>query len=296
MNIKSSNPKYYSSLNTVRNFIIILVFVSALLAVLHYYLADLKFGGVYWFNLDKERNLPTWFSGMLFFLVGCVALGAFYWEKKNNEIHNLLFRIPQLWLGVALIGFAMSLDEMTILHENLFWKDIRQVSSNLHGSMIYVTQWQVLYAPVIVFTFGYFAVFFTNRFGASRRAIVSAFAGITVWMIALLLEGTRQTFKNAGSELYSLQTLVEEFFEMFGAILLLYSIINYTIDIAFDLNDSRKENLSRATKLLSKKGVFALGIILIVLTLSGTIIYNFAEEQFVQDAPIPKLFQKVLNK
>jgi MFS family permease len=295
MNFKS-NPKYYTAHNTVKNFIIILVIVSAFLAILHYYLADIKIGGVYWFNLDKERNLPTWFSGMLFFLVGCVAMAAFYWERKNNEVHNLLFKMPQLWLGVALIGFAMSLDEMTILHENLFWKDIRNVSSKLDGSMMYVTQWQVLYAPVIVITFGYFGVFFTNRFGASRRAIISAFTGMAIWMIALLLEGTRQTFKNAGAELYSLQTLVEEYFEMFGAILLLYSIINYTIDIAFDLNDNRKEKLSRATKLLSKKGVYALGIILIVITISVTIIYNFAQEQFVQDAPIPKLFQKVLNK
>jgi len=293
---ENTNSKYQSALELGKHFLIILIIEAGLLAVLHYYFSDFRAGGIYWFNLDKERNLPTWFSGMLFFLFGCSGLSAYYWEKKQNEDNINLFRLPELWLGIAFIGFAMSLDEITILHENLFWKEVRNVSSKMDDSMKYVTQWQVLFAPVILLILGYFGLFFINRFTASRRAIYNAFAGISTWIFALLLEGIRQTFINSGSQLYSLQVLLEEFFEMLGAILLLYSIANYTIDIALDLNEKRKAKLSHTLRLLNKKSAFALGIIIVVLGLSGGIIYHFAKQQSVQEAPVPHLFKEAVDK
>ena len=292
----SNSSKYYSVLETTKSLIIILITIVALLGLFHYAFADLKTGGVYWFNLDKERNLPTWFSGMLFFFFGCSAIAAFFWEKKQNQNNSSLFRLPVLWLGVAMVGFAMSLDEITILHENLFWKEVRNTSSQMNDSMKYVTQWQIVFAPAIFLILGYFGLFFINRFGSSKRALLGAFSGIGLWIIALLLEGIRQTFINAGADLYSLQVLFEEMLEMTGAILLLYSIVMYTTDIALDLNESRIKKLSRATKLLTRKSAFALGIIFITLVLSGGVIYHFAKEQSRQKAPVPTLFKKAIDK
>ena len=50
-------------------------------------LGDVKAGGVYWFDLDKERNLSTWFSGVLFFLFGC-CWGSF--------LNVCIYRLPAM--------------------------------------------------------------------------------------------------------------------------------------------------------------------------------------------------------
>ena len=47
-----------------------LLFASILLATLHVFFAEVEAGGVYWFHLDRERNLPTWFSSLVFALTG----------------------------------------------------------------------------------------------------------------------------------------------------------------------------------------------------------------------------------
>ena len=63
----------------------ILFGVTLALAILHWFFPDLRMGRVYWFNLDKERNIATWFSGSLFFLLGCAAVVTYYWEKNRIQ-------------------------------------------------------------------------------------------------------------------------------------------------------------------------------------------------------------------
>ncbi|MEE8143707.1 MAG: hypothetical protein V3T77_11445, partial [Planctomycetota bacterium] len=98
---------------TLRNYVAGLLAMALLLAVLHIFLSELQVGRVYWFHLDKERNLPTWFSGAIFFLFGCSAVAAYLVERKRNSSAEACFRLPSLWLGVAALGGFMSLDEIT---------------------------------------------------------------------------------------------------------------------------------------------------------------------------------------
>ena len=79
----------------------------------------------------------------------------------------------------------MSLDKITILHENLFWREIRVASVQLGDPWKYVTQWQILFAPAILLVLAYLIVFFTNRFRISPQARRRAFAGIGCWLSAL---------------------------------------------------------------------------------------------------------------
>jgi len=293
---ETNYDKYFDNLHKAKNFLLVMLIAAGFLGVLHFMFAGLKEGGVYWFNLDKERNLPTWFSGMLFFLFGCSALVAYYFERNYNSQEWGFFRLPVLWLGVSLIGFALSLDEMTILHENLFWKEIRTVSSQMGDSVKYITQWQLLFAPAILIVLVYFLLFFSNRFGSSKGALIASFVGIGMWILSQSLEGIRQVFINSGPELYSLQVLIEELLEMFGTIFLIYSVVIYVIDIVYDLSAERKEKLSRASKFLTKKSALALGTLFILLILAGGVIYKFAKIQKEENAPVPKLFEKAINK
>ena len=270
----------------------ILFALTLFLGVLHILYSDLRVGGVYWFHLDKERNFSTWFSGMLFLLFEIAAITAYYWEERLNR-DGAGFRLPILWLGVALVGLWMSLDETTILHENLYWREVRHVSAEFSVSWKYVTQWQVLFAPAILVVLGYFALFFSNRFSLSSGARWNAFSGIGCWVVALLLEGIRGTFKDGGAQWYFYQVLAEEILEMVGAILLMASVAYYTITIAFTSERSRR--LSLSSHFLTRKAATAFALVLLALSASGAVIFALASRQASAGSPIPSLFKRALE-
>jgi hypothetical protein len=264
------------------------------LGVLHVLFGDVRAGGVPWFDLDKERNVATWFSGLLFFLFGCSALLAWALETRRNSTDKPVFRLPFLWLGIAVAGLYMSLDEITILHENLFWREIRVASSQRGDAWKYVTQWQIVFAPAILLGVGYFVVFFSNRFGSSQAARRMAWSGIGCWMLALLLEGVRGTFIGAGDRWYDGQVVIEELLEMLGAIFLLSAVVSYLLDIGLDLSKERIRELARAERWLNRQALAGLGISGAILLVSAGAVFTFATRQAAEGAPVPGLFRRAL--
>ena len=274
-----------------------LIGIALLLAALHVGFADLKEGGVRWFNLDKERNISTWFSAILFFSVGCAGFIAYHVETRQNATEQGCFRMPILWWGVGLVGLVMSLDEMTILHENLFWREIRVTSSTFSSdAWKYLTQWQILFGPAICVVLAYFVVFFSNRLSASKGARRGAFVGIGCWIVALVLESLRETFKGFGDNWYSGQVLMEEFLEMTGAIFLLSSLVMYIIDISLDITPERRKRLETASQFLTMRSAIALCITIGVLAACASGAYFFANRLAEKDAKIPRVYQKALKE
>ena len=277
---------------TIRGYLVALILVAAGLGCLHLLYSELREARVYWFNLDKERNLPTWLSGMVFFLFGCSALVAWFWERRRNSAGEASFRYPILWIGVATVGWMMSLDEITILHENLWWKEVRLASQELGGGWVFLTQWQILFAPAVLLVVGCFAIFFCNRYSASRAALLAAFGGIGCWITAFILEGLRGAFKWSGSTWYTVEVVLEEELELIGAILLLGSVVFYTLDIALDFSDQRRERLRVATRFLTARAMAALAIALFLLTGGAGIMYLLAHKQASGDMPLPALHER----
>jgi len=293
--LNEGSQSYERISKTLTYYFIALSLVIVTLATLHYFYFDVKAGGVYWFNLDKERNISTWFSGMLFFLFGCAAFIAYYVESIRNKQYGNLFRLPILWLGVGFVGLYMSLDEITILHENLYWREIRHVSAEFSDSWKYITQWQIIFAPAIFIVLGYFALFFTNRFLSSRKAKWFAFTGISCWIVALLLEGIRGTFKSLGAEWYLMQALVEEVLEMSGAMFLLAAIVCYILDISLNFTKARQVRLQLAAHFLTKSAAKTILVIFAILLLVCSTIYFFAHRQAESGDPVPRLFKRALG-
>jgi len=291
MNSPQLSP-YHSTRRTIWIYLWILLGISVVFGILHYFLADFRAGRVWWFNLDKERNFSTWFSGLLFFFFGSAAFVAYYWEHKLNTKGVKTFRLPILWIGVGLAGLLMSLDEMTILHENLFWREIRLISEKLGASWIYMTQWQLLFAPVIMLVLGYFVIFFFNRFSKNKEAKRCAFAGIGCWLLALTLEGVRWTFKMKSKWWYSIEVVIEEEMEMFGVIFLFFSIIFYVIDIAFKSTEEKKTAEVKPSRFSTRSIAISLSTVFILLSISGVIVYFFAQKQASTDAPLPRLYKR----
>ncbi len=279
------------SLNNRADFYIRLLFIVAIiLGLLDLFYSDMKLSGVYWFNLDKERNIPTWYSGALFTLFGMACLLAYFVETGLDRKYRPAF--PALWLGVGLVGFLLSLDEITILHENLFWAEIRNTSEKMGGPWIYITQWQLVFAPVIILLVSAMALFFTQRFLTSKRSALWAFAGLGFWVLALLLEGVRGAAKFSDYSVYRLEVLLEEEFEMAGAICLLSSIIYYAIDIGSGTVRSVVVN----ARFFSLRAFGNLAILSAVFALSGVLFFTLASGQADNSAPVPTLFKKAHKK
>ncbi len=272
--MKKTENSYESTRRLMLIYISILILCAIGLGALHHFFGDVRVGRIRWFNLDSERNIPTWFTGMLFFLFGCSALAAFYWEKKRNAGGHIYFRFPVLWLGIAAAGWFMSLDEITILHENLYWREVRQLSATLTDAWRYIAFWQLLYAPVFLGMITFMVIFFYNRFNVSREAHRSAFAGIACWITALSLEGvSKSLFKPAGKMWYSFQVMGEEVMEITGAIFLIAAIAFYTINIALNFTAERRERLVGNSAFFTRRAVIRLGIILLLLIVIVNIIF-----------------------
>lgn len=293
-----NNLSNYNAIRrTVVIALIILLGIVLVMGLLHFFFGDLSVGGIKWFNLDKERNLPTWFSGALFLLFGCAAFVAFYQEMKINAVEKApLFRLPWLWLFTGFAGIGMSLDEITVLHENLFWREVREATLESNSAWVYATQWQILFAPVIVLIFGYFIVFFYNRYISSQLSYKAAFAGIGCWLLALLPEGLRETFKQMGAGWYSAEVVFEESMEMAGAVLLMASIVFYTMDIALDLTEERRKRLQSASKFLTRRAVLLLTSAIIGFAIIGAVIYMFANMMAKSGAEKPDLQKRVIEE
>jgi len=293
---KFINPTARDSVRrAVRVYLAVLILAVLVQGLLHCLFADLRAGGVYWFNLDKERNLPTWFSGMLFFIFGGAAFVACYWESRINRRQTQVFKMPLLWLGVGLAGLGMSLDEITILHENMFWKEVRQATAEVDSTWRYLTQWQVLYAVPILLMAVYMLLFFSNRFNASRGAKAGAFAGLGCWLLAFFLEGLRLLFKEYGDAWYSAQVVAEEILEMTGALFLIASVVYYNIDIALDLSDERQKRLQLASRLLTPKAILPVGIMVGVMAVFTAVFLYVAKEHEKKGMKVPSLVRRALR-
>ncbi len=274
----------------LRRALLVLVLLALGLANLHIFFGDLKEGGVRWFNLDTERNVSTWFTGVLFLSVGVAGLVAYYWElRRNHEAGRSLFRMPILWAGVALTGLWMSLDETTILHENLFHGEVRDVTSELGGGWAELTQWQIVYAPVFVLAAAFLAIFFTNRFRASGPSARYALGIVVAWTGAILMEGFRESWKEVGQQAYSMSVMVEETLEIGGAILLLGAIVSYVIDLALDFNTKRAQAIERSSRFLTPRGSLIAGTTIVLLSVGGLFVYRAAVGRAEPEATLTSL-------
>ncbi|HHN75666.1 MAG TPA: hypothetical protein ENK10_10585, partial [Acidobacteria bacterium] len=271
------------------------VAATILLALVHLWLGDFEAGGVHWFHLDRERNLPTWFSGVAFLSIGLAALVAYTRELQWLERHERPARPCRPWLVVALIAFALSLDEVTVLHENLFWREFRRVTFESQGPLRFVTQWQALFAPLIVLLLLFFVSFFAQRFAASRPPRTMAYGGIGCWILALAFEGARGLFKLAGEPMYRAEVVAEEMLELWGALLIAAAIARYGLDIAWGESGVARQALSGRYFLAGRRSLLPAVVTALALISAGAGIYSAAREQQRRGAPLPHLFERALG-
>lgn len=162
------------------------------------------------FDFNLEGNVPNWFSTILLF---CIAANSFriYQADSGEQSRN---RINQLFWGVMSAAFLfLSLDEGAQLHE--IFEDMQRA------------KWIFVYAPfVILFIFLTYYYLYCESCDQSLKRWITW--GLILYISgAFLFEVITYLLHPLTPVLQEAEYVIEESFEMIGAILILVGTQQY---------------------------------------------------------------------
>lgn len=184
------------------------------------------------FHLDRENNIPSWYSSVALGLASLLLAIIARVEQMSDP------RRARPWWILAVLFLGLSMDEAASIHEMLVWvvTPILKQSGLFAGFLTY--SWVVVGIPLVVIAALAFRRFLAALPHDTRRLFI--FAGglfvagaIGIEMIGAQVEsslGTRETMA------YVVAVTLEEGCEMFGVALFLYALLSY-----LNRHDSRRQ-------------------------------------------------------
>lgn len=235
----------------------VLFAADALLVVAHLALGESRF-----WNLDKEYNLPTWFSGVQLVLLALAALDCYERERSS---HRRFFPRTGSWALLAVLFLYLSLDETTVIHEGVLRQEFRDLLPP-DSLWISLLPWQILFGPLLALVALLLLALFLTRFSRTPALLRPALAGIGCWFAAILAEGLAKPLFMARGW-YRYEVAVEEGFELLGATLLLVGVCRYAAALgrgpvpAIELREQYRRFAAAAAAILA---VIAIGASVVV--------------------------------
>jgi hypothetical protein len=174
------------------------------------------------FNLDGEATLPAWFSSLQLGLVGVIFLAVWVGVPERES------GLRQFLLIVGLGFLFLSMDEAAEFHEKLT-RVLRHVDwlPQFKGG-IWIPIYLSIAAYVGLSTRRTISLLCKNR----RPEMVFMLCGLVLIIIgSVALEIVTHMFWKDGQHptLYKIEVVLEEFFEMAGASVLLYGTILFAL-------------------------------------------------------------------
>lgn len=191
------------------------------------------------FSLANENVLATWYSSMLFLLVGLMSLLCFLVRKKVGEATGERY-LSLGWLLFFLLFAALSLDEMASLHERLG----NVAALNPLGD--YPLGWVSLLGIPIALVSCLMVWFSLMQIKRAPLAVVFAVVGILLFMSIPLQERIEVDAWHAAADRATWKRpvdflLLEEGTELFAATFMLVATFTFLI---YALNTTKKLSLS----------------------------------------------------
>jgi len=184
---------------------------------------DSVFGLIRLFDFDTEKNIPTLYSSFALIVASILlSLIASIHKRQNSSF------LP--WVGLAIIFLFLAIDETTSIHNRL----AAPTHDLLNTSGMFRWAWVIPYGiAVIVFVVCYLR-FLVNLpvktmilFIVSGSIFVSGAIGVemlTAWHVEL--------YDSYRSFEYAIFYTCEEFLEMLGIVVFIYTLLSY-INIQF---------------------------------------------------------------
>lgn len=188
-----------------RRLCILLIALDILFVVLH-----LIFGQeLDLFHLDRERNFPSYYSGLKLISIASLAAALFLLSKGKEKI---------MWGGFIFLFIFLSFDEISELHENVTYYAVKAMSFSLPYIFRSPTHnWLFLFSPFIVATLIFFG-YCVYRVRALNREIQGfLLSGFLLFITAVFLEFVGGIL--VVPSYYKFLAVIEEFVEMVGATL-----------------------------------------------------------------------------
>lgn len=183
------------------------------------------------FHVDKEANIPTWYSSVSLFL--CSGLLAIIALAKHREINHY----AKHWIGLSLIFLFLSIDEAASIHE----LTILPLRTALNTSGIFYFAWVIPGAVlVLIFLLSYFKFFLDLHPLIKQLFIVSISLYLGGALGMELVGGWYREIHGPENLIYANITAIEELLEMSGILVFIYTLILYLemnikqINIFFD--------------------------------------------------------------
>lgn len=173
------------------------------------------------FSVNVEESIPTWFATLLLFL-GAVFLVSVWGVKRRKGDAWRYY-----WLGLALLFLYLSVDEGAGIHE--ISADPLQTFFQTGGYLAF--GWQILYLPLtLIFAICYIP--FLSHL-PRRSAMLFVLSGGIYVGGAVFIEGisaNRWYLDGGVSFAYLSIATLEEWMEMMGATLFIYTLSDYIVE------------------------------------------------------------------
>ena len=198
--------------------IVILLFLNILGLISKFYFGhDHVYGLVSLFDFDTEQNIPTFYSATA---ILCSSLLLFFitFTHKSNGCRYLG------WMGLAVIFLFLSIDEISSIHERL----TKLVRPLLDTSGLLFSAWVIPYGlAVIVFVAAYLRFLIRLPKNIMFLFILSGMIFVLGAVGLELLEGNHYELHGSADVTFAVFYTIEEFMEMFGIVLFIYTLLSY---------------------------------------------------------------------
>ena len=171
------------------------------------------------FNLDREMNIPTWYSGLMLVSCGLIIRGIFSIKKSQSD------RWWRQWRTLSIIFFILAFDEIASIHEILIIDDLADalnLPSFWHS--VWVIPGTILVA-IFIWKYWKFILYLPNQLKRYFIIAISVYVGgaLGMEMVGSYYDG----IDGQQNLVYAMLATIEEVMEMMGCVIFIYGLLTY---------------------------------------------------------------------
>lgn len=191
-----------------------LLVLDLILVLLHIFFGE----NIYIFNLDNERTIPAYYSGLKLASISFLAFLMFLLVKikKSNLKENVV------WFLLSSFFIFLSFDEISELHENLgnyFLKVFNNYNLFEQDSFM----WLIFLGPIILISL--FLLIYFLWYLKKKKSFIYVLLGIISFFLVLVFEFIGGLIIKSSSDFYKIIIILEEMMEKIGATLFFASFL-----------------------------------------------------------------------
>jgi hypothetical protein len=198
--------------------VIVLTIASFAASFAHNVLGITLRGLVSRLDVGVDSSLPTWYSSITLLICALLLLLIGFIARKTRQPYVIH------WFTLSALFTYISVDEVATLRETFF----RALKPIIHTDGVFQYRWTLFAIPFVIFFSLSYLKFLTHLPKQIRRlfilsGIVFIFGALGMEMMASLTDSLYGT----QNMLYVAITVVEEFCEMVGIVIFIYTLLSY---------------------------------------------------------------------